>query len=273
MRSKVKEAEVETEVPATPSTAQVAPAALAVVEAKRDITPPTAAEKAAADKNWDEHVTFFRNRISDVSKNILMLHWEEGQFLDECMQDRKYGDNLIGRYIKDMKAKGTVLSESGVYKCLQAGQRLTKQEVKEYTEAGITWGQVCNILLNAPTYDARAAIVETIKKGECENDEELKKEARKINETAKKEIRASGKKVSNKGGAHDRVIVRSTTNVCTAVSTKLEEFTTIFQNIVKMEDSKLKGELLVAVRDAFRAMDELKKRLDDAEELRGKLLD
>lgn len=282
-RKAAVEAEVEAKAEVAEDAAASEPtqtAALAVVpppiitSPKQDLTKPlTSAEKDEALKHWNQYVVWFCKRINDVSKNILRLHWEEGVFLHEAGMDvRKYGDNVIGRYVEDMKKHGVSISESTVYKCISAGEKFTLQEIKEFEAAGITWGQVCNILLNAPTYDARARIVEKIKKGDCENDEELKTEARKINQEAKKEIRAAGKKVSNKGGAHDRVVVRSTTNVCTAVSTKLEEFASVFKNIAKMEDGKLKSELLVAIRDAYRAMDELKKRLTEVEALHDDLI-
>lgn len=235
--------------------------------------PLSADDKKAAQKYWDEKIAYFRDRIGDVTKNIVRLHWEEGKFLIEAGMDQlRYGEDTINRYVEDLKKYNINISASTVYKCIDVAKKMDEKEIKAYIEQGLTWNQLVNVVASGVTKEARIEMAEAVASGEHKDDDEIKAEARKINEKAKKEVRAKGGKVSGKGGAHAKVLVRSTTAVCTGAAKKLDEFKVTFKDIVKLDDEQKKTELLVDIRDAYRAMDEIGKRLAELKELYEELL-
>lgn len=235
----------------------------------------SAGDRKAAEQLWEEKIVYFRDRIGDFTRDIVKLHWEEGRFLiDVGMGQLQYGEQAVRKYVDALKTYNIIISESTVYKCLDVAKKIDAKEIQHYIEQGLTWNQLVNIVAPGVTKDARLEMAEVVKekKEKGENDDEIKAETRKINEKAKKDVKAKGGKVSGKGGAHAKVLVRSTTAVCTGAAKKLDEFKGTFQDIVKLDDEQKKAELLVDIRDAYRAMDEIGKRLAELKELYEELL-
>jgi hypothetical protein len=238
---------------------------------------PTAEERAAAEAEWNTKIDEFVNRTKTMLKDIIVLHWEEGQFVARVSANKaRYGEQLVEKYVQSCLDRGMSTSASTVYKCLDFHAKYSREQVQLLLDKGITWHQVTNALLPIPDAEMREEFVEQIAEKKFKNEDDLKEAAQKVAQKARKESGATVKrKKTDKappGAAQAKVVCRSTIAVCSDMGKKLDEFKDTMKLIAKMEEGKQKSELLISVRDAVAALVQMSKRAQALVDLRDKLI-
>lgn len=247
-------------------------------EVQITLSAPTDDEQREADRQWNSRIDYLCGRTNDVLINIVRLHWEEGEWLNTAIKDqRRYGSNIVERYVRDCEKRQIKTAVSSVYKYMDFNSKYSREEVERAIGRHITWHQLAGGGISIPTPEGRDKWELAVVDGKFDTDDDAIKAAREITaeEKSKQPAKKGQKSTKPKGeaGAQTcKTVCRSTMAMCTDAIKKLDEFHETLKQIGKMEEGKTKSELTLAVRDTFRTFSEMQKRFVALEDMRADLL-
>lgn len=237
-------------------------------------------EQREADQQWNSKLEYLCGRTNDVLVNIVRLHWEEGEWLNLAMKDqRKYGANVVERYVRDCEKRKIKTAVSSVYKYMDFASKYDRKEVERAIGRHITWHQLAGGGISIPTPEGRDKWELAVAAGKFDTDDDALRAAREITAAEKAKQPAKKGQKADKGAAKAaagaqaaKTVCRSTIAICTDTIKKLDEFHDALKKIGKMDECKEKSELELTVRDVFRTFSEMQKRFVALEDTKNDLL-
>ena len=238
--------------------------------------PTTALAKADVKKlqkvsqeKWDKITTELRNRRRKAAADILQYRYDVGRLAIAVVEDRSkelgkktYGDRTVEQICDALKE-----SQSTVHTCIKFARKTDAKELEYFKEHEWPWRAVSSIV----TVDDAAAykqLKEAFEKKQFKNTDELKEATKAANEKSKKD----GTKKDKRGGSPtDKSTIRSFSTACTAVTTKvLPNFLVVVKNFAKNSskmESDVADEMAAGIKEGKKALDQLQKMVQRAEEM------
>lgn len=201
---------------------------------------------------WDDRIKELKIKRMNTARNLMYLHWEEGDFLLELSKTKKYGDRTIETYAKEMD-----ISIAHANQCRKFREEFKSLlSVDELINKGIPWRNVVK-LLSVTEPEKRAAVIEKAPELTTEEFEETVLEAAQESRDAKE---ARGEKVDKRGLNTASLSAKCVNNMIIELIAKLDDFSEAIDTHDAMPESKFKAELNIRLREGMRSLDKLVKK-------------
>jgi hypothetical protein len=223
------------------------------------IAPLKPEEKAAADKKWNEKISYFVKLEQQAIKNILLVHWEQGDFAIELEKNSRAYGNRTSKQLAD--ALG--VSESSVYYFRRFREKIPKEEVQELADKRLSW-RVVSCLLSVDSDKTRKQLVEKLTDPDKDKRityEQLESAVKSATAVATVEKKKNGEKTDRRSGANPKRTIESVAAMCEALIIKLDDFVEAINEYADCEDEDKKSKMKPSIKEADKHLCALSKKL------------
>lgn len=223
-----------------------------------NMAPLTAAEKKDADKLWEEKIEAFRKSDTSTLEAVYMNIWNKGVFVQELLgAPRKYGNHSVEQLAQELSQ-----SEELLYSYRRLVDSLTWGDVQDKIQKKIAWHSLY-YLITIKDKKTRDAVEKKFLEQKW-TAAQLQAEVKEVNQEARKDAKAKGKKVDGRGGVTPNKAMRSMANLAWEVDKALDEMPEMMKEIFKIEDPERLKDALHNKKDAKEALMALRKKIDKA---------
>ena len=167
----------------------------------RDFPKLTLEQKAAGDRAYGERIDELKRSEKGLTRNILVLYWERGEFVSAVFRfPEQYGNISIRKLASDLKAAPDQVRAWFRF----FNTYSTREALDALAEKGITWKKA--LILTTVHDEAKRTEMEG--RAVEISSEALQDEARKFSSVRKEKAKIEGKKVG-RGGTKPRAVFKN----------------------------------------------------------------
>lgn len=218
----------------------------------------TTEEKSEAKRRWDDKIAYFQDKIFKVQVALLVINWEQGEFLDSIInQGRHYGNKTVENFAKEISPpKGISVELANAYhRCYK---RYTREQIEAAAEKKLSWRSLY-YLLSVEDVKIRTDLENKVVERAITS-KQLEQAVKKINRKAKDRSRAKGEKTDERSGAGVASSCRATISLAKDLTLRMDEIKDAHKQWNKMPDSPRKTELGARFKEVFKALEMTCKR-------------
>jgi len=199
-----------------------------------------------------------------LGEKLLMFYWGEGKLLEELVSNPgHYGNQTVSRYAEIQK----ISPESAQY-YRRFFRSFSEEQARSLVDKDINWRDTC-YLLSVHDETARSGLIMQLEKKEITSTQ-LEVAVKKINKTIRSTRKAAGDKVDGRGGAKLKNVLKGLVSSSGEMERKLDSFKECHADFLKMPLSEDKSQRAIQLKEVFKSLASLEKKIGAALKLREK---